>query len=189
MTAADNIPPSGLGPVGYRKPAVLLLTLRNQVVGPDLFDAAFREYIRSWSFKHPTPGDFFRTIENATGRDLSWYWREFWYTTDLLDIAIDDVSRRTQDGEDVAVISLHRNTPAVFPVRLRLKYSDGTTADFQLPVNVWASGDRVEAIVPAALPVVGARLWPDASVPDWDSDNDVWGDAPAADPVRKVTQR
>jgi hypothetical protein len=189
MTTADNIPPSGLGPVGYRKPAVLLLTLRNHVVGPELFDAAFREYLRSWSFKHPTPGDFFRTIENATGRDLSWYWREFWYTTDLLDIAIDDVSRRTQDGEDVAVISLHRNTPAVFPVRLRLKYSDGTTGDFQLPVNVWAGGDRVEAIVPAALPVVGARLWPDASVPDWDSDNDVWGDAPAADPVRKVTQR
>jgi hypothetical protein len=188
MTSADNIPASALGPVGYRKPAVLLLTLRNHVIGRELFDAAFREYIRNWSFKHPTPGDFFRTIENASGRDLSWYWREFWYTTDLLDIAIDSVSRRSQDGEDVAVIALHRNTPAVFPVRLRVKYSNGTTEDFELPVNIWANGDRFEAILPASMPIVGARLWPDTSVPDWNSENDVWGDAPSADPVHKVTQ-
>jgi hypothetical protein len=189
MTTADNIPPSALGPVGYRKPAVLLLTLRNHVIGRELFDAAFREYIKNWSFKHPTPGDFFRTIENASGRDLSWYWREFWYTTDLLDIAIDSVSRRSQDGEDVAVIALRRNTPAVFPVRLRVKYSNGKTEDFELPVNVWATGDRFEAILPASMPVIGARLWPDSTVPDWNSENDVWGNAPSADPVHKVTQR
>ena len=108
MTAADNIPASALGALGYRKPAVLLLTLRNQVIGAELFDEAFREYIRRWAFKHPTPADFFRTIENAAGRDLSWYWREFWYTTDVLDVGIDSVSNRQQDGQVVAVVSLHR---------------------------------------------------------------------------------
>ncbi|HYN83169.1 MAG TPA: hypothetical protein VES88_16945 [Gemmatimonadaceae bacterium] len=65
---------------------------------PALFDFAFREYIRSWAFKHPTPGDFFRTIENAAGGDLSWYWRQFWYTTELLDVAIDSVTQRPQEG-------------------------------------------------------------------------------------------
>lgn len=189
MTHADNIPPTSLGAIGYRKPAVLLLTLRNHVVGRELFDAAFREYIRNWSFKHPTPGDFFRTIENAAGRDLSWYWREFFYTTDLLDIAIDGVTHEQQSGESVALVKLHRRTPAVFPVRLRVKYSNGTSRDFDLPVNIWANGDVFEAVIPAPFAVVGARLWPDSSVPDWESSNDTWGDPPPANPVRKVTLR
>ena len=189
MTAADNIPAAALGAVAYRKPAVLLITLRNQVVGPQLFDAAFKEYIRNWAFKHPTPGDFFRTIENATGQDLSWYWREFWYSTDLLDVGIDSVTQRQQDGETQAVVSLRRVTRAVFPVRLRLKYASGATGDFSLPVNIWASGDQFDAVITVPQRVVGARLWPDPSVPDWNHSNDTWGDAPASDRERPVTRR
>jgi Peptidase family M1 domain len=189
MTAADNIPAAALGAIGYRKPAVLLLTLRNQVVGPELFDAAFRGYIKAWAFKHPTPGDFFRTIENATGRDLSWYWRSFWYTTDLLDVGIDSVSQANQAGQNVAVVSLHRMTSVLFPVQLRLKYADGRTGDFTLPVNIWANGDRFNARLVIPARVVGARLWPDPSVPDWNEANDSWGDAPQRDPPRPVTRR
>jgi aminopeptidase N len=189
MTAADNVPAAALGSVAYRKPAVLLITLRNQIVGPQLFDAAFKEYIRNWAFKHPTPGDFFRTIENATGRDLSWYWRELWYTTDLLDVGIDSVTLRPQRDDIQAVVSLHRSTSVIFPVRLRLKYANGATGDFSLPVNIWASGDRVEAVITVPQRVVGARLWPDPSVPDWNNSNNTWGDAPAPDPPRPVTRR
>lgn len=189
MTAADNIPASALGALAYRKPAVLLLTLRNHVVGPDIFDSAFREYIRRWAFKHPTPADFFRTIEAAAGQDLSWFWREFFYTTDLLDIAIDSVSQRQQAGQNVVTVSLQRRTPVVAPVRLRLKYAGGTTGDFTLPVNIWANGDRFDAIVEAPRQVTGARIWPDQSAPDWNHENDAWGDAPPADPLRQVTRR
>lgn len=189
MTAADNIPPSALGPVGYRKPAVLLLTLRNQIVGPQLFDAGFKEYIRNWAFKHPTPADFFRTIENTAGQDLSWYWHEFWYTTDLLDVGIDNVTQRQREGATEAVISLRRATPVVFPVRLRLKYANGTTGDFDLPVNIWANADQFDAIISVPLQVIGARLWPDPSVPDWNYSNDSWGDAPARDPLLPVSRR
>jgi hypothetical protein len=189
MTAADNIPASALGAVAYRKPAVLLITLRNQIVGPQLFDAAFKEYIRNWAFKHPTPGDFFRTIENAGGVDLSWYWREFWYTTDLLDVGIDSVTQRQQEGETQAVVSLHRSTSVVFPVRLRLKYASGATGDFSLPVNIWANGDQFDAVIAVPQRVIGARLWPDPSVPDWNHSNDTWGDAPASDPRRPVTRQ
>jgi aminopeptidase N len=189
MTAADNIPAAALGAVAYRKPAVLLITLRNQIVGPQLFDAAFREYIRNWAFKHPTPGDFFRTIENATGQDLSWYWREFWYSTDVLDVGIDSVTQRQQEGETQAVVSLRRMTRVLVPVRLRLKYASGATGDFSLPVNIWANGDQFDAVITVPQRVVGARLWPDPSVPDWNHSNDTWGEAPAADRERPVTRR
>jgi len=189
MTPADNIPTSAFGALAYRKPAAVLLTLRNHVVGPALFDFAFREYIRSWAFKHPTPGDFFRTIENAAGRDLSWYWRQFWYTTELLDVAIDSVTQRPQGAEHVATVALHRTTAVMLPVRIRLKYANGSTGDFSLPVSIWANGDRFDATLMAPARVVGARLWPDRSVPDWNPDNDAWGDAPPNEPVRAVTRQ
>jgi hypothetical protein len=189
MTAADNIPASALGAIAYRKPAVLLLTLRNHIVGRDVFDSAFRDYIRSWAFKHPTPADFFRTIEAAAGQDLSWFWREFFYTTDVLDIAIDSVVQRPQPGQSFVTISLHRRTPVVAPVRLRVKYASGATADFTLPVNIWANGDRFDAILAAPTRVTGVRVWPDQSVPDWSHENDVWGDAPPPEPLRPATRR
>jgi aminopeptidase N len=183
MTAPDNIDPSALGAIGYRKPAAVLLTLRNHVVGAQTFDHAFREYIRSWAFKHPTPGDFFRSIENSTGEDLSWFWRGFFYTTDVLDIGIDNVSTRASEGQTFVTIALRRNTSIPFPVRLRVAYADGSTQDFSLPVNIWARGNHFDAVLPARGPVTGVRLWPDPSVPDWNSSNDVWGNPPPADPV------
>ncbi|MFL5485595.1 MAG: M1 family metallopeptidase [Gemmatimonadaceae bacterium] len=189
MTAPDNIDPTALGAIGYRKPALVLLTLRNHVVGPDLFDAAFRQYIRAWAFKHPTPGDFFRAIENATGEDLSWFWRGFFYTTDVLDIGIDSVSTRRVEGQTLSTISLRRLTSIPFPVRIRLAYTDGTTQDVSLPVNIWARSNQFDAVIPVRGPVIGARLWPDPSVPDWNIANDTWGRAPAGNPAGPVTRR
>jgi hypothetical protein len=75
----------------------------------------------------------------------------------------------------------------VFPVKLRVKYSNGSVRDFDLPVEIWANGSVFDAVLPAPVAVVGVRLWPDTSVPDWDNSNDTWGDPPPADPVRKVT--
>ena len=189
MTAPDDIDPTALGAIGYRKPALVLLTLRNHVVGANAFDAAFREYIRAWAFKHPTPGDFFRTIENSTGEDLSWFWRSFFYTTDVLDIGIDNVTMQASEGQNFAKVSLHRFTSIPFPVRFRVGYADGTTEDFSLPVDIWARGNRFDAIVPARSRVTGVRLWPDPSVPDWNAANDTWGNPPSANPAGPVTRR
>ena len=189
MTAADLIDARGLGAVGYRKPAAVLLTLRNHVIGAALFDRAFREYIRSWAFKHPAPGDFFRSIENGAGQDLSWFWRSFFYSTDVLDVAIDSVSQRTENGVTVATIALRRTTSVVFPVALRLALEDGSTQDVKLPVEIWAGSERFDADVAVRARVVGARLWPDPSVPDWNRSNDTWGNAPAANAPHPVTRR
>lgn len=175
MAMPDHISGRALGAIGYRKPAILLLTLRDHVIGRETFDRAFREYTRRWAYKHPTPGDFFRTIENVSGRDLSWFWRSFFYGTDVLDIGIDSVTMH----DNQAVIALHKMTTIPFPVTLRLALSDGTTQDVSLPVDIWGTGDTYDAVVPVKARVTGARLWPDGFVPDWNPANDTWGTPPA----------
>jgi hypothetical protein len=87
----------------------------------------------------------------------------------------------------MAVVSLRRRTSIPFPVDMRLKLADGSTADVELPVEIWARSDHVDAAVPVRGRVTGLRLWPHGSVPDWDAANDAWGDAPAADPTGPVT--
>ncbi len=79
------------GPNAYTKPAAGLYMLRQTIMGPELFDYAFRTYSKRWMFKHPTPADFFRTMEDASGMDLDWFWRGWFYTTDFTDIGIKEV--------------------------------------------------------------------------------------------------
>ncbi|MBL7727048.1 MAG: M1 family metallopeptidase, partial [Dinghuibacter sp.] len=89
MTNSDNI--REFGPNAYSKPATGLNILRETIMGRQLFDFAFREYARRWAFKHPTPADFFRTMEDASAVDLDWFWRGWFYNIDPVDISIDTV--------------------------------------------------------------------------------------------------
>ncbi len=89
MTQSDSV--LQLGPNAYGKPAAALMILRETILGRELFDFAFREYARRWMFKRPAPADFFRTMEEASGVDLDWFWRGWFYTTDHVDISIDRV--------------------------------------------------------------------------------------------------
>lgn len=100
MTNSENI--IQFGPNAYSKPATGLNILRETVVGRELFDFGFREYARRWAFKHPTPADFFRTIEDATGEDLDWFWRGWFYGIEPCDIAIDTVKYAVVDLEATA---------------------------------------------------------------------------------------
>ena len=95
MTNSENI--INFGANQYDKVATALNILRETVVGRELFDEAFRTYARRWMFKSPTPADFFRTIEDATGEDLDWFWRGWFYSTDAVDIAIDSVKHSVPD--------------------------------------------------------------------------------------------
>jgi hypothetical protein len=90
MATSDNQGRS-FGPNGYSKPAAALTVLRETVMGPELFDKAFKEYAQRWAFKHPKPADFFRTMEDASAVDLDWFWRGWFYTTDHVDLTVDDV--------------------------------------------------------------------------------------------------
>ncbi|MCF8254263.1 MAG: M1 family metallopeptidase [Bacteroidia bacterium] len=90
MTNSENI--NQFGPNAYAKPATALNILRETVMGRELFDYAFKEYSRRWAFKHPTPSDFFRTMEDASGVDLDWFWRGWFYDIEPVDIALDSVT-------------------------------------------------------------------------------------------------
>ena len=98
MTQSDSV--LRLGPNAYTKPAVALNILRETILGRELFDFAFKEYAQRWMFKRPTPSDFFRTMEEASGVDLDWFWRGWFYTTDHVDISLDSVYKLRLDTED-----------------------------------------------------------------------------------------
>jgi hypothetical protein len=104
MTNSENI--VRFGPNAYTKPATALNILRETVMGRKLFDFAFKEYARRWEFKHPTPADFFRTMEDASGENLDWFWRGWFYGIDPVDISLDSVK--------VAKADLDGNLPAQF---------------------------------------------------------------------------
>jgi hypothetical protein len=90
MASSDNQGRS-FGGNGYTKPSAALTLLRETIMGPELFDKAFKEYAQRWAFKHPKPADFFRTMEDASAVDLDWFWRGWFYTTDNVDLTLDEV--------------------------------------------------------------------------------------------------
>jgi hypothetical protein len=98
MTQSDSV--LNLGPNAYSKPAAALFILRETILGRELFDFAFKEYSRRWKFKRPTPADFFRTMEEASGVDLDWFWRGWFYTTDHVDLSIDRIWKLRLDTHD-----------------------------------------------------------------------------------------
>jgi hypothetical protein len=101
MSNSENI--VNFGPNAYSKPATGLNILRETIMGRELFDYAFKEYARRWAFKHPTPADFFRTMEDASGEDLDWFWRGWFYGTDPCDIALESVKFAKADYTPIVV--------------------------------------------------------------------------------------
>ncbi len=97
MTNSENI--IQFGPNAYSKPSTGLNILRETIIGRELFDFSFREYARRWAFKHPTPADLFRTIEDASGEDLDWFWRGWFYGIEPCDISIDSVKHISLDPD------------------------------------------------------------------------------------------
>ena len=91
MTNSEQIAGREFGANAYGKPASALSVLRETIMGPELFDYAFKEYSRRWAFKHPDPADFFRTMEDASAIDLDWFWRGWFYTTDNVDVSVEGV--------------------------------------------------------------------------------------------------
>jgi aminopeptidase N len=169
---------NNLGSLAYIKPSIMLLTLRNKVLGPEVFDEAFREYVRRWAFKHPHPADFIRTMNNASGERLDWFWRELIYSTAALDQGIETGNQRTQGANNVARITLRNAGQQVMPVELTLTLQDSTTQVVKLPVEIWYNGDRYVAVVTTAKPVVSAQLNADGMWPDVNPANNAWRATP-----------
>jgi hypothetical protein len=171
LTPANRYRNGNLSSLAYVKPAVALLALRSKVLGQQAFDSAFREYTRRWAFKHPQPADFFRTMEEVSGRDLAWFWRGFFYTTAALDQSVESVKHDSAGGSQVTLVNLG---DAVMPVELELGFEDATTELVKLPVEIWYGGNRYTYQVKPGRVVVSARVNPDGTLPDAMTTNDAW---------------
>jgi len=156
---------------GYQKPALMMQTLRYEVLGKERFDRAFREYIRTWAYKHPTPADFFRLMRDVSGMDLDWFWRDWIYTTARLDQAVDSVA--TADGGQKVVLS--NRGSMTLPLEMELTYDDGSTERITLPVEMWNLGPRFAYRVRSAKPVRKVTVDPRQALPDTDRSNNVFG--------------
>jgi hypothetical protein len=155
----------------YFKPALMMHLLQYEVLGKDRFDRAFSEYTHAWAFKHPTPSDFVRFMDDATGKDLSWFWRGWVFSTARLDQAVGRVEVR-DDG--VTEIALESRGAMVMPAELLITYGDGATETVRLPVEMWKLGPAYTYRVPAGREVAAAVLDPRGVYPDDDRTNNEW---------------
>ncbi|HMR86501.1 MAG TPA: M1 family metallopeptidase [Saprospiraceae bacterium] len=158
MTNSENI--IDYGNNAYDKPATAINILRETIMGRELFDYAFKEYCRRWAFKHPTPDDFFRTMEEASAMDLDWYWRGWFYSIDAVDISLDSIKWYKADLENdpEKKIDTMKNVikkPLDFLTRQRNRAQfgtfpvekDSTVFDFYNTYRPWETEDSVDVTI------------------------------------------
>ncbi len=174
MSAVSHIKSENRATLLYFKPAAGLRILRSKILGEEKFDPAFKTYIQRWAYKHPTPEDFFRTMENVSGEDLSWFWRSWFLNNWQLDQAIKDVQiirNDTASGIRVTIANLEK---AAMPVELELKYKTGKKERFKLPVEIWESHESFTIHLPCADEPESVTLDPDKALPDINPRNNIW---------------
>jgi len=149
--------------VSYFKAAHGLVLLREQILGPERFDWAFRKYIREWAFKHPSPSDFFRTMQSEGGEDLSWFWRGWFMNNWTLDLAVDKIAG--------AQVTISNHGQLVLPATVEARLEDGTTVRVKLPVETWMTRATTVWTVPGGKAVASVVIDPDRVLPDSDRTN------------------
>lgn len=173
LSRADTVIEKYRHPVTYFKSALGLILLREQILGPERFDPAFRRFIAAWAFKHPKPSDFFRAMDDASGEDLSWWWRGWYVNNWTLDQAVGKIRYVGEDPAKGALITVENRDPMVMPSTLRVTYADSTTRDLRLPAETWIRQASTDVFVPGTQRITRAELDPDHKLPDRDRSNNV----------------
>jgi hypothetical protein len=174
MTRADAMPQKYGHPISYFKTAHGMILLREDILGPERFDWAFRKFIRDWAYKHPLPSDFFRAMESEGGEDLSWFWRGWFFNNWTLDLSVDGVTYADGEPAKGARIAVSNLGQLVLPATMRIAFKDGATRDLVIPAEAWMqSGSRVFPI-DSTQPVASVTIDPDHRLPDRDRANNVW---------------
>jgi len=170
----DVIQDNNLGVTAYMKPGYGLTMLRELVIGEKRFDYAFKEYVNRWAFKHPTPLDFFRTIEDAAGEDLGWFWKG-WYVNDWkIDQGVRDVTYIQQDATKGSVITIENLEKMPMPVTLEIKEADGTKKRVVLPYEIWQRGSTWSFRHDSKSAIESILIDPDNKLPDVNTRNNQW---------------
>jgi hypothetical protein len=174
MARADMLTERYRHPLAYFKPAFGLVMLREIVLGPERFDYAFKKYIERWAYKHPSPDDFFRTMDNEAGESLSWFWKEWFYHNWQLDIAIQSVSYTDNDAKNGVDISIANLEKMAMPCTLEIVFKDGNKQTLQLPVETWMQSDVHKIHLQTTQPVKSVIIDPENKLPDSNRMNNVW---------------
>jgi hypothetical protein len=174
FSAPDGLKEANLGILAYYKPASGLTILREQILGKERFDYAFRTYIERWAFKHPTPDDFFRTMENVAGEDLNWFWRGWVINNWSFDQAVSKVKYVKNDPTKGAVITIENLEKMPFPSILDIKSKSGKVTRLTLPVEIWERNKSWSFKTTINEEIESVTLDPNHVFPDINSDNDTW---------------
>ncbi len=160
--------------VSYFKAALGLRLLREEILGPERFDAAFRRYVALWAYKHPSPSDFFRLMDSEGGEDLSWFWRGWFAYNWPLDLGVKSINGNATS------VTLVSKGGLVLPATLQVDYADGSSRRIRIPVETWMQGPQATIGVAGPARISGVTIDPDHRLPDIDrSNNSVRAAAPA----------
>lgn len=175
MLTPDAMSEPNIGINLYSKPGWGLNILRDEVLGADRFDYAFKNYIKQWSFKHPTPFDFFRAMENGAGEDLSWFWRGWFLESWKMDQGIRSVNPVKKDGKiegyDIVIDNLEKMP---MPIILQVKNRSGKTDTIRIPVDVWMRNKSWTVSYPTTEDLLSVELDPEKVLPDVNPSNNIW---------------
>jgi len=174
MTSPDGMKEQNLGTLAYEKPSLGLVILREQVLGEERFDRAFRIYTERWAFKHPTPDDFFRTMENVSGEDLNWFWRAWFVNNWRLDQGVTKIKYVKNNPQNGALVSIENLEKMAMPVVLEIKTKSGAVSRMKLPVEVWQRNADWKFKVNTTEEIATITIDPDKAFPDVNPSNNVW---------------
>jgi len=171
MAPADSVSEKYRHSVSYFKGALGLVLLREQILGPERFDPAFRKYIATWAYHHPTPSDFFRFMSSEAGEDLSWWWRGWYLNNWQLDMAVTGASYVDNDAAKGVQVSFASKQKLVMPATLRVDYADGSHEDIRVPVEAWRQSATPKLALHTSKRIKTLTLDPEHKLPDADRGN------------------
>jgi aminopeptidase N len=174
MKTPDAMQEMNIGIAQYYKPGYALSLLRDHIVGKDRFEHAFKKYIRDWAFKHPSPWDFFRSMENSLGEDLGWFWKGMILENYRLDQAVSKVEYANGNPSNGAIVTIENNDRMAMPVVIEYTTKDGKTERKQLPVEIWMNGSSWKVRLNTTDEITKVVIDPDKVYPDMNSANNTW---------------
>ncbi len=166
FVSPDNMKERSLGFLAYYKPGAGLQMLRENILGQEVFDKAFREYVKRWAYKHPTPEDFFRTMENVSGEDLSYFWRGWFINKWQIDQAVTSIKYVNGDYNKGVLIKLENIGQLPMPTTVEVTFKDGTKETQIIPIEVWKRNTEWTFKMPTTKEIVSVSIDPKGDYPD-----------------------
>ena len=174
LTIPDAMLTREWGVLCYSKPGTGLELLREEILGKERFDYAFKYYVHQWAFKHPTPYDFFHAIENAAGENLDFFWRGWFFNNWKIDQAVTGVEYVNSDPTQGATITISNKEKLPMPATVEVKESNGTTTRVKLPVEIWMHSTDWKFHFASTSTITQVTIDPDQRYPDVDTSNNTW---------------